>query len=312
MRVHYGINSCKEIIKPVVTVGTFDGVHYGHQKILNRLQKIAKSCNGESVLLTFDPHPRKVLFKDRKIKLINSINEKIKILDELGLDHLVIYPFSEEFSKYSADEYISELLVNKLKTNTLVIGYDHHFGRNREGNIQLLKVSNEKYSFELEEIKAHEIDEIKISSTKIRRAIDDGNIHLFKDYCGRFFEFSGKVIHGNGLGKTIGFPTANIVIGNDDKIIPSDGVYSVICRLNNETIKGIMNIGFKPSVENKNIRTIEIHLFNFDKDIYDSLINVQAVSKLRDEIKFPNLDKLKKQISNDIVHAKSILENTID
>jgi len=312
MRVHYGINSCKEIIKPVVTVGTFDGVHYGHQKILNRLQKIAKNCNGESVLLTFDPHPRKVLFKDRKIKLINSINEKIKILDELGLDHLVIYPFSEEFSKYSADEYISELLVNKLKTNTLVIGYDHHFGRNREGNIQLLKVSNEKYSFELEEIKAHEIDEIKISSTKIRRAIDDGNIHLFKDYCGRFFEFSGKVIHGNGLGKTIGFPTANIVIGNDDKIIPSDGVYSVICRLNNETIKGIMNIGFKPSVENKNIRTIEIHLFNFDKDIYDSLINVQAVSKLRDEIKFPNLDKLKKQISNDIVHAKSILENTID
>ena len=312
MRVHYGIDSCKEIIKPVVTVGTFDGVHYGHQKIITRLQKIAKNCNGESVLLTFNPHPRKVLFKDRKIKLINSIDEKIKILDELGLDHLVIYPFSEEFSKYSADEYISELLVNKLKTNTLVIGYDHHFGRNREGNIQLLKASNEKYSFKLEEIKAHEIDEIKISSTKIRRAIDDGNIHLFKDYCGRFFEFSGKVIHGNGLGKTIGFPTANIVIGNDDKIIPSDGVYSVICRLNNETIKGIMNIGFKPSVENKNIRTIEIHLFNFDKDIYDALINVQAVSKLRDEIKFPNLDKLKKQISNDIVHAKSILENTID
>ena len=311
MRVHYGIESCKEIIKPVVTVGTFDGVHYGHQKIITRLQKIAKNCNGESVLLTFDPHPRKVLFKDRKIKLINSIDEKIKILDELGLDHLVIYPFSKEFSKYSADEYISELLVNKLKTNTLVIGYDHHFGRNREGNIQLLKTSNEKYSFKLEEIKAHEIDEIKISSTKIRQAIDDGNIHLFKDYCGRFFEFSGKVIHGNGLGKTIGFPTANIVIGNVDKITPSNGVYTVICRLNNETIKGIMNIGFKPSIDNKNKRTIEIHLFNFDKNIYDALINVQAVNKLRDEIKFPNLEKLKKQISNDIIHAKSILEKLI-
>ena len=312
MRVHYGIESCKEIIKPVVTVGTFDGVHYGHQKIITRLQKIAKNCNGESVLLTFDPHPRKVLFKDPKIKLINSIDEKIKILDELGLDHLVIYPFSKEFSKYSADEYISELLVNKLKTNTLVIGYDHHFGRNREGNIQLLKTSNEKYSFKLEEIKAHEIDEIKISSTKIRQAIDDGNIHLFKDYCGRFFEFSGKVIHGNGLGKTIGFPTANIVIGNVDKITPSNGVYTVICRLNNETIKGIMNIGFKPSIDNKNKRTIEIHLFNFDKNIYDALINVQAVNKLRDEIKFPNLEKLKKQISNDIIHAKSILEKLID
>ena len=311
MRVHYGIESCKEIIKPVVTVGTFDGVHYGHQKIITRLQKIAKNCNGESVLLTFDPHPRKVLFKDRKIKLINSIDEKIKILDELGLDHLVIYPFSKEFSKYSADEYISELLVNKLKTNTLVIGYDHHFGRNREGNIQLLKTSNEKYSFKLEEIKAHEIDEIKISSTKIRQAIDDGNIHLFKDYCGRFFEFSGKVIHGNGLGKTIGFPTANIVIENVDKITPSNGVYTVICRLNNETIKGIMNIGFKPSIDNKNKRTIEIHLFNFDKNIYDALINVQAVNKLRDEIKFPNLEKLKKQISNDIIHAKSILEKLI-
>lgn len=310
MKVHYGIETCKEINNPVVTVGTFDGVHYGHQKIIVRLQKIAQNCNGESVLLTFDPHPRKILFKDKKIKLINTIKEKIKILSNLGLDHLVIYPFNIEFSNLSAHEYISELLVNKLKTNTLVIGYDHHFGKNREGNIKFLKETNNLYSFNLEEIKAHEIDEIKISSTKIRQAIDNGNIHLFNDYCGRFFEFSGKVIQGNGLGKKIGYATANLEIENEDKIIPADGVYAVKCLLNDEIINGIMNIGFKPSIEKNNIKTIEIHLFNFNKNIYDYYLTVKVLNKIRDEVKFPSIEKLKIQISRDIKVAQNLLNKT--
>ena len=307
MKVHYGIETCKEIHNPVVTVGTFDGVHYGHQKIITRLQKIAQNCNGESVLLTFDPHPRKILFKDKKIKLINTIKEKIKILSNLGLDHLVIYPFNIEFSNLSAHEYISELLVNKLKTNTLVIGYDHHFGKNREGDIKFLIENNNLYPFNLEEIKAHEIDEIKISSTKIRQAIDNGNIHLFNDYCGRFFEFSGKIIQGNGLGKKIGYATANLEIENEGKIIPANGVYAVKCLLNDEIINGIMNIGFKPSIEKNNIKTIEIHLFNFNKNIYDYYLTVKVLNKIRDEVKFPSIEKLKIQISRDIKVAQNLL-----
>ena len=307
MKVHYGIESSKDINNPVVTVGTFDGVHFGHQKIITRLQKIAKECNGESVLLTFDPHPRKVLFGNRKIKLINTIKEKINILSNLGLDHLVIYPFNVEFSNLSAEEYISKLLVNKLKTYTLVIGYDHHFGKNREGNIQLLKETNKLHPFNLEEIKAHEIDEIKISSTKIRQAIDNGNIHLFKDYCGRFFEFSGKIIYGNGLGKTLGYPTANIEIENEDKIIPANGVYAVICQLENELIHGIMNIGFKPSIEENKIKTIEIHLFEFDKNIYDRYLKIKVLNRIRDEVKFSSIEKLKIQISKDINEAQNII-----
>tara|TARA_Y100000385_G_scaffold288026_1_gene353644 strand:- start:1386 stop:2315 length:930 start_codon:yes stop_codon:yes gene_type:complete len=309
MKVHYGIESYKEIKNPVVTVGTFDGVHFGHQKIINRLQNIAAKCNGESVLLTFNPHPRKVLFKNRSLKLINTIDEKITILSELGLDHLVIYPFTDDFSKFSADEYISELLVKKLKTHYLVIGYDHHFGNKREGNISLLKAAEKKYPFNLEEIKAHEIDEIKVSSTKIRNAIDNGNIHLFKDYCGRNFEFSGNVVYGNGIGKTINTATANINIKDEDKIRPADGVYAVLCQLKNKIFKGIMNIGIKPSIDIDNKKTIEVHLFDFDNDIYDKLLKIEVVSKIRNEIKFPTLEKLKHQITKDIKKAKEILTN---
>ena len=192
MQVHYGFESYKNIKNPIVTVGTFDGVHFGHQKIIQRLQKIAKKNNGESVLLTFDPHPRKILLNDQGLKLIHTINEKINILENLGLDHLVIYPFTLEFSKFSAKRYIDELLIQKLRTHTLVIGYDHHFGNDREGNIDLLKKYEKSNPFYLEEIKAHEIEEIKISSTKVRSAIEKGNIHLVNDYCGHFYEFSGE------------------------------------------------------------------------------------------------------------------------
>ena len=308
MKVHYGIESYKNIKNPVVTVGTFDGVHFGHQKIINRLKRIADECDGESVLLTFDPHPRKVLFKEQSLKLINTIDEKIKILSDLGLDHLVIYPFTNDFSKFSAQEYISELLIKTLKTHYLVIGYDHHFGNKREGDINLLKKAEKKYPFNLEEIKAHEIDEIKVSSTKIRNAIDNGNIHLFEEYCGRNFEFSGNVVYGNGIGKTINTATANIKVNEDDKIIPAEGVYAVLCQLNNNFHKGIMNIGVKPSINTTNKKTIEVHLFDFDMDIYKKSLNIEVISKIRDETKFPSINDLKNQIAKDIIKAKQILK----
>jgi riboflavin kinase/FMN adenylyltransferase len=309
MQVHYGFESYKNIKNPIVTVGTFDGVHFGHQKIIHRLQKIAKKNNGETVLLTFDPHPRKVLLNDQGLKLIHTINEKINILESLGLDHLVIYPFTIEFSKFTAKRYVDELLVKKLDTHTLVIGYDHHFGNDREGNIDLLKKHKKSNPFYLEEIKAHEIEEIKISSTKVRNAIENGNIHLVNDYCGHFYEFYGEVVHGNGIGKTIGTPTANIKLNNIEKIIPLDGVYAVVCQIKNAKYKGIMNIGYKPTVDEGQKRTIEIHLFDYHKDIYGQHLRTKVIGRIRDEVKFNSLQDLKSQILKDNVKAKKILRS---
>ena len=307
MQVHYGFESYKNIKNPIVTVGTFDGVHFGHQKIIQRLQKIAKKNNGESVLLTFDPHPRKILLNDQGLKLIHTINEKINILENLGLDHLVIYPFTLEFSKFSAKRYIDELLIQKLGTHTLVIGYDHHFGNDREGNIDLLKKYEKSNPFYLEEIKAHEIEEIKISSTKVRSAIEKGNIHLVNDYCGHFYEFSGEVVHGNGIGKTIGTPTANIQLNSNEKIIPFDGVYAVFCEIKDVNYKGIMNIGYKPTLDAGQKRTIEIHLFNYQRDIYGQDLRTKVIERIRDEVKFNSLKDLKSQILKDNEKAKKIL-----
>ena len=309
MQVHYGFESYKNIKNPIVTVGTFDGVHFGHQKIIQRLQKIAKKNNGESVLLTFDPHPRKILLNDQGLKLIHTINEKINILENLGLNHLVIYPFTLEFSKFSAKRYIDELLIQKLGTHTLVIGYDHHFGNDREGNIDLLKKYEKSNPFYLEEIKAHEIEEIKISSTKVRSAIEKGNIHLVNDYCGHFYEFSGEVVRGNGIGKTIGTPTANIQLNNSEKIIPLDGVYAVVCEIKGANYKGIMNIGYKPTVNEGQKRTIEIHLFDYEKDIYGQNLRTKVIERIRDEVKFNSLKDLKSQILKDNEKAKKILES---
>jgi riboflavin kinase / FMN adenylyltransferase len=308
MQVHYGFESYKNIKNPIVTVGTFDGIHFGHQKIIQRLQNIAKKNNGESVLLTFDPHPRKVLLNDQGLKLIHTVKEKINILEQLGLDHLVIYPFTIEFSKFSAKRYIDDLLIQKLGTHTLVIGYDHHFGNDREGNIDLLKKHEKSNPFNLEEIKAHEIEEIKISSTKVRRAIEKGNIHMVRDYCGHFYEFSGEVVHGNGIGKTIGTPTANIKVNSNEKIIPLDGVYAVICQIKDANFKGIMNIGYKPTLVAGQKRTIEIHLFNYQRDIYGQDLRAKVIERIRDEVKFNSLKDLKSQILNDNEKAKKILE----
>ena len=306
MKVHYNTKTIKGIKNPVVTVGTFDGVHFGHQKIINRLKSIASKNNGESVLLTFDPHPRKVLFNDNNLKLINTLDEKIEILKKLGLDHLVVQAFTKEFSQLSAKDYVEKLLINKLNTKTLVIGYDHHFGNDRKGNIDLLKNLQSTYQFNLEEIKAHEIDEIKISSTKIRQSIESGNVNLVYDFSGNYLQFSGKVIKGDGIGKTIEYPTANLDLINQDKILPAKGVYAINCKINEIQLRGVMNIGFRPTLNNNQRISIECHLLDWENDIYDQILHVDVIKRIRNEIKFPNIESLKVQIKKDIEVAKFI------
>jgi len=306
MKVHYNTKTIKGIKNPVVTVGTFDGVHFGHQKIINRLKSIASKNNGESVLLTFDPHPRKVLFNDNNLKLINTLDEKIEILKKLGLDHLVVQAFTKEFSQLSAKDYVEKLLINKLNTKTLVIGYDHHFGNDRKGNIDLLKNLQSTYQFNLEEIKAHEIDEIKISSTKIRQSIESGNVNLVYDFSGNYLQFSGKVIKGDGIGKTIEYPTANLDLINQDKILPAKGVYAINCKINEVRLRGVMNIGFRPTLNNDQRISIECHLLDWENDIYDQILHVDVIKRIRNEIKFPNIESLKVQIKKDIEVAKFI------
>ncbi len=310
MQVHYGISSYKDVKNPVVTVGTFDGVHFGHQKIIKRLCKIANSIDGESVLLTFDPHPRSILFKDQNIQLINTLSEKIKLLEKLGLDHLVVYPFTESFSKMSGMDYVKQHLIKELRVNTLVIGYDHHFGNDRSGNIELLKSMQKEEGYQLEEIAAHEIDEISISSTKIRSAINNGKIQLIKEFLGYDYFMTGVIEKGDGIGKTLGYPTANLSITNNDKIIPKHGVYAVKVKIDSSIINGIMNIGLRPTIKNTpNELRLEVHLFNFNKSIYGKSIKVNFIEIIRDEIKFNDIESLKHQIGIDCEKAKKILQN---
>ena len=309
MKVHYSFESYINIKKPVVTVGTFDGVHIGHQTIIERLKTIAKKIDGETVLLTFYPHPRKVILNDQSnLKLINTKNEKIKLLEQYGLDHLFIHPFNEEFSRISPTSYVRDLLVNQLKTNHLVIGYNHQFGRNREGNLTLLTELSSIYDFNIEEISAQQINEIKVSSTKIRAAIEAGNIATANNYLGHTFSISGKVIQGNKLGRTIGFPTANIKIDESDKICPPKGVYAVRVKLDNQTLNGMMNIGTRPTIEKEQTTlSNEVHIFNFNKDIYNLTIQIEFIAMIREEKKFNDINGLKQQLIDDQKKSMEIL-----
>tara|TARA_B100000401_G_scaffold161943_1_gene108072 strand:+ start:472 stop:1404 length:933 start_codon:yes stop_codon:yes gene_type:complete len=301
LKVHYSIDTYKNIKNPVITVGTFDGVHIGHQTIIKRINKIAENCQGESVLLTFDPHPRKVILNDNSsLKLINTIDEKINLLEKYGLDHLVIHPFTKEFSRISPTEYVRDLLVNQLNAHHLVIGYDHQFGRNREGNLDLLNELSTLYGFKIDEISAQEINAIKISSTKIRNAIYDGDIQKTNNYLGHRFTLSGTVREGEKIGRTIGFPTANIDITDFDKIKPSEGVYAVKVNVNNSTYNGMMNIGTRPTLNKKeNITSYEVHIFNFNQNIYNQKITVEFIDRIREEKKFDDINALKLQLIDD-------------
>ncbi len=307
MKVYTNINDFIGVKNPIVTTGTFDGVHVGHQKIISRLKDVAKQEDGETVLLTFYPHPRMVLFPDdNELQLINTQAEKIELLEQYGIDHLIIYPFTKEFSRLSSVEFVRNILVNTIKTKRLVIGYNHHFGRNREGSFEHLKEYGPLYGFDVEEIPAKDIDSIEISSTKIRTALLAGDVTTANTYLGHEFSICGKVIGGKQLGRTIGYPTANIQLQDKYKILPADGVYAVKVKHNGQLYGGMLNIGNNPTIEGKG-RSIEVNIFNFNMDICNQDATIYFIERLRDEVKFKDLEALTKQLALDKINSEKVL-----
>ena len=302
VRIYKGIDELGEFKNSVVTIGTFDGVHKGHQKILSRLNKLADEISGESILFTFYPHPRMVVFPDNhNLKLIQTIDEKIDSLEKLGLDNLIIYPFTKAFSRLTAFEFVRDILVEKLKVKTLVIGYDHQFGRNREGDLEFLKETAKIFDFKVEEISAEEVQEVNVSSTKIRQSLLEGDIEKTNGFLGRPFRYSGVVVEGQKIGRTIGFPTANIEIKNQHKILPKDGVYAVRVEIGGALIDGMMNIGMNPTVLAKESleKKVEVHLFDFNTEVYGEHVAVFLYRYIRKEKTFSNLEALKSQLNDD-------------
>jgi len=290
----------------VTTIGTFDGVHIGHQKILNRVIKLADSQGYESAVLTLFPHPRMVLFGDGSIKLINTIDERIEILKSFGINHVIVKTFTKRFANLSAEDYVKTILVDELNTKQIVIGYDHHFGKGRSANISDLKVFAKMFDFKVEEISAQDIKDVTVSSTKIRNALQEGHVDKANTYLGYHFFVTGSVVKGNKIGRTIGFPTANIFIKDAYKLIPKDGVYVVRSRFKNRTLTGMLNIGNKPTVDG-NSKSIEVHFFNFNEDLYGKTLKIEFLKRLRDERKFEGLDTLKSQLQLDMKEAQSFI-----
>ena len=298
MRIYHSVEDFKKVNNAVVTTGTFDGVHVGHLKIINRLREVADAINGETVLLTFLPHPRIVLFSDDDLKLICTKNEKITLLEKAGINHLIIHPFTREFSRLSSIEFVRDILVNKIGTNRLVIGYNHHFGRNREGTFEHLKKYGPVYGFQVEEISALDVDQVEVSSTKIRQALDQGQIKIARRYLMHDFSLTGIVVKGSHVGYKIGFPTANIKVTDPDKLIPANGVYSVRVLVCNQFYIGMLNIGVRPTLGGVE-KTIEVHIIDFDKDIYGEELTLFFDDWIRAEQKFESLEALKIQIEID-------------
>lgn len=281
-----------------ITIGTFDGVHIGHRKILEKVINHAKQAQLKSAVLTFFPHPRMVLQKDADIKLLNTLAEKKAILNKMGLDILVIHPFTRAFSRLTATEFVRDLLVNKLRSKKVVIGYDHRFGRNRTANITDLIAFGNALDFTVEEIPAQEIEAVSVSSTKIRKALEEGDVRTANEYLGYDYMLSGKVQKGKGLGRTLGYPTANLVIDEDYKLIPKTGSYTIKSDLKGKTVYGMMNIGFNPTVDGT-AKTIEVHFFDFNADIYGQALQIDMLNRLRDEQRFDSLEALKAQLRKD-------------
>ena len=286
----------------VITIGTFDGVHIGHRKILEKVINHAKNASLKSAVLTFFPHPRMVLQKDADIKLLNTLEEKKAILNKMGLDILVIHPFTKEFSRLTATEFVRDLLVNKLKSKKIIIGYDHRFGRNRTANINDLIAFGNTFDFGVEEIPAQEIDEVSVSSTKIRKALEEGDVQTANEYLGYEYMLTGTVKEGKGLGRKLEYPTANIVIEASYKLIPKTGSYIVKSSIDEKVVYGMMNIGFNPTV-NGTKKTIEVHFFDFKDDLYERTIQIDMLNRLRDERKFDSLDALKEQLMKDKIDS---------
>lgn len=294
--------------KTLVTIGTFDGVHIGHQKILSKLISTAKQQGKKSVLLTFFPHPRMVLQKDVQLELINTIDEKAKLLEAMGLDFLVIHPFSREFSRMTALDFVRDILVNKLHTSKLIIGYDHHFGKNREGNIHQLREYSTMFDYEVEEIPAQDIDEVAVSSTKIRKALAEGDLSTANAFLGYHFTMTGQVVNGKKLGGKIGYPTANIDVKENYKLIPKTGVYVIKTEYADTVLFGMMNIGYRPTVKGTH-QTIEVHFFDFNGDLYDETLSIQLLHYLREEQEFNSVEDLVQQLHLDKDSALYFIKN---
>lgn len=299
MQIHRDLNKLPDFKNAVITIGTFDGVHLGHRQIIDSLKKEAAKANGESVIITFHPHPRKVVSSViTGIRLINTLPERIELLDKTGIDHLVIVPFTEFFANQGAEEYIRDFLVDKFKPHTIIIGYDHRFGKERSGDYKLMEEKAPIYNYRLKEIPEHILNAIKVSSTNIRNAILHSHIEEANIFLGYTFFFEGEVFHGDKIGREIGYPTANLKSTDEEKIVLGDGIYAVYADVEGKNYKGMMSIGFRPTVNGK-LRVTEVNLFNFDKEIYGQTIRVYVKKYLRSEVKFNNLEELKEQLHRD-------------
>ena len=298
LKLFESINEFQSTKKTILTLGTFDGVHIGHKKILERLTQNTENGKYESLVLTFFPHPRMVLQEKSEIKLLNTISEKSKLLEKSGIENLVIHPFNESFSRLTAEEFVHSILVNQFHIQKIIIGHDHRFGRNRTANIDNLIAFGAEYGFEVEQISAQEIQDVSVSSTKIRKALQDGNMSLANEYLGYAYFLTGEVVKGKQLGRTIGFPTANIQIKEDYKLIPKNGVYAVKTFIGQKEVFGMMNIGFNPTVNGQK-QTIEVNLFDFNADIYGEKLEISLLKYLREEQKFGSVDLLKEQLNQD-------------
>jgi len=312
MKVHYDLASLPQFKDAIVTMGAFDGVHKGHQQIIQRMKQLAEKVLGETIIITFHPHPRKVISSvPGEIKQLSSIKERIHLLEAAGIDHLVIIDFNYNFSNLTAEQYVEDFLYHHFKPNTVIVGYDHHFGKGRNGNIALLQSMGTRLNFKVEEIQEQLVDNEIISSTLIRNYISDQNITRANDLLGYPYQFEGFVVRGNQLGRTIGYPTANLHVNDEEKLIPSNGVYAVkvkgICT-NHKAIEGMMNIGIRPTVDGQK-KVIEVNIFNFDQDIYEQNLVVMVYEFIRGEVKFNGLDALKEQLHQDKITATNLLSN---
>ena len=306
MKVHYDIQQLPLFRNAVITIGTFDGLHNGHRKIIELMQSEAAKVNGETVIITFDPHPRQIVAREKSpIFLINTLEEKIGLLQNVNIDHLVVIPFTDTFATQSAEAYISDFLVNTFHPHTIIIGYDHRFGKDRIGDYKLMEAKATEYNYLVKEIPVHMLQDVTISSTKIREAILHSDIDTARNCLGYDYFFSGKVIQGNKLGRTIGYPTANLQISDENKLVPGNGVYAVLIsseKLNFHNLFGMMNIGIRPTVDGTT-RVIEVNIFDFDKDIYGETLTITLKKHLRREVRFNGLDALKEQLAKDKISA---------
>lgn len=308
MRIIHELTPDIQFNQPIVTLGTYDGVHLGHQTIIRKMVDEAKRQGKESVLLTFHPHPRMVLYPDsHSVRLIDTVEEKLAKLEKLGLDTVILYPFTMKFSRLTAVEFVRDVLVAQIGVTQMLVGHDHHFGKNREGDFQQLLELGQLYGFEVQEIQAVQANDTAVSSTKIRKALAEGDMEKVERFLGEPYQLTGTVVHGNKLGRTIGFPTANLEIDQDTKILPEIGVYAIRATHNGRIFDGVMNVGKKPTVQDTDKIFVEVFIFDFSEDIYGDLLLVRVYNRLRGEQRFASVDALKEQLKKDEENARTLL-----